>query len=117
MRSSPKPRARTIQSPRTREGSRRPAGDAEHRFDSVTPVTPVPRSFYAAAFLTGVAYANVAVALPLYAIMLGRPASFAGGLLAAHTLAIAFGAVGSMPVLGRDYMTQPGKFGKVLLAF
>jgi MFS family permease len=64
-------------------------------------VTPVPRSFYAAAFLTGVAYANVAVALPLYAIMLGRPASFAGGLLAAHTLAIAFGAVGSTPVLGR----------------
>jgi MFS family permease len=64
-------------------------------------VTPVPRSFYAAAFLTGVAYANVAVALPLYAIMLGRSASFAGGLLAAHTLAVAFGAVGSTPVLGR----------------
>jgi hypothetical protein len=49
--------------------------------------------------------------------MLGRPASFAGGLLAAHTFAIAFGAVGSMPVVGREYMTRPGTFGKVLLAF
>jgi MFS family permease len=87
--------------PPKRDGVPPTGGPSRTPLDSVEPVTPVPRSFYAAAFLAGVAYANVAVALPLYAIMLGRPASFAGGLLAAHTLAIAFGAVGSTPVLGR----------------
>jgi MFS family permease len=54
---------------------------------------PVPRTLYAAALGSGFSYANLAVALPLYAIATGRSPGFAAQLLAAQTLAIAGGAL------------------------
>jgi MFS family permease len=64
-------------------------------------VAPVPRPLHAAALGSGFSYANLAVALPLYAIASGRSAGFAAQLLAAQTLAIAGGALVAGPVLRR----------------
>lgn len=59
------------------------------------------RSFYAAAVGTGAAYANFAVALPLYALASGRSSSFASGLLALGTICFALGALAASPLSAR----------------
>ena len=61
-------------------------------------MTPVSRKVYGAAVGTGVAYANLAVALPLYVLAAGHSPAFAGGILAAQAGSIAIGALAAGPI-------------------
>lgn len=61
----------------------------------------LPRRFYAVAVCAGIATGNFWVGIPLFASGSGRPASFAGALLAAATVATALGALAANPLLAR----------------
>ena len=61
----------------------------------------IPRAFYAVAVLSGVVFGVMAVSVPLHVAAVHRPASLAGEVLAAATLAVAFGAVGAGPLNAR----------------
>jgi MFS family permease len=69
-----------------------------------------PRAFYVAAVGSGFSFANLAVALPLYALATGHSASLAGGLLGVQTCGIAAGALaaGALGGPARRYALSVG---------
>jgi Major Facilitator Superfamily len=60
-----------------------------------------PNRFFLVAIAVGVAFANMAVAIPLQALALGSRSAVAGALLATGTVSIAFGAVAAGALASR----------------